>query len=78
MRRDIWIDLYDLSDGFSQPMHDPFPCLEYVTLRNYGVDMSAGAPTDAVLSGFGDYIHIEREFSDWEGPALSALPHDGG
>ena len=74
VRRDIWIDLYDLSDGFSQEMRDPFPCLEYVALRNYGVDLSAGAPTDAVLSGFVDYIHAVREFVDWEGPALAALP----
>ncbi|MDE0407509.1 MAG: hypothetical protein OXN81_06570 [Alphaproteobacteria bacterium] len=73
-RRDIWIDLYDLSDGFSRPMSDPFPCLEYVALRNYGVDLSAGVPTDAVLSGFGDYIRVERDFADYEGPALSALP----
>ena len=74
VRLDIWIDLYDASDGFARPLRDPFPCLEYVALRNYGTDLRSDRPTDAELSGFADYFQAQGPLFDWEAPALAALP----
>ncbi len=74
VRLDIWSDLYRSTQGFNVPALDPFPCLEYMALRNYGVPLDAGMPPEGELSGFADHLHVDAPRADWEAPALSAFP----
>ena len=74
VRRDIWKALYESTDGFKDSALNFLPCLEYMALRNYGVELSSEHTADTDLSAYSDLWEISPALAKWQSPVLNALP----
>ena len=73
VRRDIWRELYENTDGFKNSASNFVPCLEYMALCNYGVELSSEHTVDTDLSAYSDLWEISPALAKWQSPVLNAL-----
>ena len=75
VRRDIWRELYEATNGFELSVPDVrVPSLEYMAFCNYGAELLAKDTDDLDLSDCGQIVEVGAELAAWQIPALSILP----